>query len=108
MLRALVRVGLLLLAALNLWWGAWARVAPRGLFDTFPGWGPHWTAAYPPYNEHLVSDLGATFLALGVLLGIAAFSPVAVRRAVLAGVVVFNLLHLQFHATHPAILSTVD
>ena len=65
----LVRVGLGLLALINGWWGGWARFAPRHFFDTFPGFGHHWTAAYPPYNEHLVTDLGSTFLTLAVLLG---------------------------------------
>src|SRR3954453_23394302 len=109
MLRALVRVGLLLLAALNLWWGAWARLAPRGFFDTFPGFGHHWTAAYPPYNEHLVSDLGAIFLTLAVLLGIAAvLDERKVTLTVLAGVTVFNGLHVVFHLGHHGMLTGVD
>ena len=40
----LVRVGLAALAVVNAWWGAWAYVAPRNFFDTFPGFGHHWTA----------------------------------------------------------------
>jgi hypothetical protein len=97
-----VRLGLALLAALNLWWGVWARVAPRHFFDTFPGAGQRWTAAYPPYNEHLVTDLGATFLTLAFLLVVAAISSEpAVRRVVLAGVTLFGALHLLFHATEP-------
>ena len=96
----IVRLGLALLAALNLWWGVWARVAPRHFFDTFPGGGQRWTAAYPPYNEHLVTDLGATFLTLGFLLVVAAISSEpAVRRVVLAAVTLFGALHLLFHAT---------
>src|SRR5262245_52374278 len=67
-----VRVGLAALAVVNAWWGAWAYVAPRNFFDSFPGFGHHWTAAYPPYNEHLITDLGATFLTLAALLATAA------------------------------------
>jgi hypothetical protein len=104
-----VRIGLGLLAAINAWWGAWARFAPRHFFDTFPGFGHHWTAAYPPYNEHLVTDLGSTFLTLALLLGAAAvIDQRAVRRVVLVGVVVFNALHLQFHALHSGGLSGFD
>lgn len=98
--------GLALLGALHLVWGLWALLAPEHFFDTFPGFGERWTVAYPPYNEHLVSDLGATFTALGVLLWIAA--AVRDRRVtvvVLAGVLVFSALHLVFHAAHPGLLS---
>jgi hypothetical protein len=96
-----LRFGTALLAALHLWWGVWARVAPRHFFDTFPGLGQRWTAAYPPYNEHLVTDLGATFLTLGFLLVVAVVSAEPrVRRTVLAGVGLFGALHLLFHATH--------
>jgi hypothetical protein len=95
----LVRSGAALLAALHLWWGVWARLAPRHFFDTFPGLGQRWTAAYPPYNEHLVTDLGATFLTLGFLLVVAVVSAEPrVRRTVLAGVGLFGALHLAFHA----------
>src|SRR5215475_3201592 len=109
MLRVVVRLGLGALAALNLWWGAWARLAPRQFYDSFPGFGHHWTAAYPPYNEHLIEDLGATFLTLGLLLVVAAvLADRRVRLVVLGAVLFFNLLHLQFHAGHQGMMSTVD
>src|SRR5258705_13159799 len=101
-----VRVGIGLLAAVNAWWGGWARFAPRHFFDTFPGFGHYWTAAYPPYNEHLVTDLGSTFLTLAFLLGAAAWlDQRPVRWVVLTGVIVFNALHLEFHALHAGLLS---
>lgn len=82
-------------------WGAWAYLAPRHFFDTFPGFGRMWTGAYPPFNGHLVSDLGATFLTLGVLLVIAAvLDDPRVSAVVVAGEVLFAALHLLFHATH--------
>ena len=99
-----VRVGMGLLAVVNAWWGGWARFAPRQFFDTFPGFGQHhWTAAYPPYNEHLVTDLGSTFLTLAFLLAVGALlDHPTVRWVVLAGVLVFNGLHLEFHTLHCA------
>jgi hypothetical protein len=104
-----VRVGLAVLAALNLGWGAWALLAPDEFFTTFPGLGHHWTAAYPPYNEHLVTDLGATFLTLGVLLAAACIMRSRdVRATALVAVTVFNVLHLSFHASHRGTLSTVE
>jgi hypothetical protein len=105
----LVRVGLAALAAINAWWGAWARFAPKGFFDTFPGFGHHWTAAYPPYNEHLVTDLGSTFLTLAALMAAAAvMNDRRVRTVVLGGVLVFNGLHLTFHLGHHEGMATAD
>lgn len=97
-MRTLVRGGLVLLGGLHVSWGAPAVLAPRWFFDTFPGFGRAWTAAYPPYNEHLVTDLGATFLTLGVLLLLAAWlADRKVTAVVLGGVLVFSTLHLVFH-----------
>ncbi|GAA1770026.1 hypothetical protein [Luedemannella helvata] len=105
----MVRVGLGALSAVNLWWGGWALIAPRHFFDTFPGFGRHWTAGYPPYNQHLVSDLGAIFVTLGVLLAAAAIlNDARVTTVVLAGVLTFNALHLAFHAVHHGTLTGFD
>jgi hypothetical protein len=106
---ALARCGVGALAAVHLWWGVWARFAPRHFFDVFPGFGHHWTAGYPPYNEHLVTDLGATFLTLGFLLAVgAATTDLRIRRLVLAATLVFSALHLSFHAGHRGGLDTFD
>jgi hypothetical protein len=103
------RVGFGLLGALDLGWGAWAYAAPRHFFDTFPGFGRHWTGAYPPYNVHLVSDLGATFILLGVLLlAAAAIDDRRVSMVVVLGVSLFSLLHLGFHTTHQGDLGAGD
>ena len=104
--RAVVTAGLAALGVVNLFWGIWAVTAPRRFFDTFPGFGQRWTTAYPPYNQHLVSDLGATFTMIGVLLALAAvLRDRRVTVVVLVGVLVFNVLHLAFHTTHPGLLS---
>lgn len=106
MMSSLVTAGLAVLGALNLGWGAWAVTAPRHFFHTFPGFGQRWTGAYPPYNEHLTTDLGATFLALGALLLVAAaLRDRRVTSVVLLGVLVFNTVHLVFHATRHGELS---
>jgi hypothetical protein len=109
LLAGVVRWGLVAVAAVNGWWGAWARFWPRSFFDRFPGFGHHWTAAYPPYNEHLITDLGATFLTLAVLLAIAAaVADRRVRTVVLVGVLVFNALHLSYHLNHHEGMPGVD
>jgi len=107
--RPAVRAGLLLLGLLHLSWGIPAVLAPRWFFDNFPGFGHAWTAAYPPYNAHLMTDVGAAFLTLGVLLVLAAL--LADRRVtvvVLAGVLTFSTVHLVFHVVHHGALSGVD
>ena len=97
----LVTAGLAALGGLHLLWGAWAWFAPRHFYETFPGFGQRWTVAYPPYNAHLVTDLGATFVTFGVLLALAAaLRDRRVSTVVLIGVLVFSVLHLAFHFTH--------
>jgi hypothetical protein len=103
------RLGFGLLALLNVAWGGWAIVAPAHFFRTFPGFGFHWTSAYPPYNEHLIFDLGATLLTLGVLLGVAAVldrPPVSWVVAVAAGT--FGTLHFGYHAVHAGTMAGAD
>jgi hypothetical protein len=93
-----VRGGLLLLGLLHLAWGVPAVVAPRWFFDTFPGFGRGWTAAYPPYNAHLMTDVGAAFTTIGVLLLIAAvLDDRRVTAVVLVGLLIFSTLHLAYH-----------
>lgn len=104
--RPVVRGGLGVLALLHLVMGLWAVAAPRSFFDDFPGYGPGWTAAHPPFNEHLTVDLGATFLAFGVLLGLAAvLADRRVTAVVLVGLAVFGAVHLAFHAFEPGELT---
>ena len=58
------RAGLLVLTASGLVVGAWALLAPRSFYDSFPGIGSGWVHPSGPYNEHLVTDVGAAYLAL--------------------------------------------
>jgi hypothetical protein len=105
----LVRLGLGGMAAVHLWWGVWAYAAPAHFFAVFPGLGHHWTAAYPPYNQHLTADLGATFLTLAVLLAVPAVRyRRGLARLALAGSITFNALHLGFHTVHHGTLAGVD
>jgi hypothetical protein len=86
--------------AVYAWWGIWARVWPANFFADFPGLGHRWTAAYPPYNDHLVTDLGGAFLTLAfLLLAAAVVDNRAVRTLALLGTGVFGALHLSFHLT---------
>jgi hypothetical protein len=48
--------------------GLWALLAPAGFYRHFPAAGHARVALLPPYNEHLVRDVGALSLSLTVLL----------------------------------------
>ncbi len=105
----MLRLGLALLAAFHLVWGLPAIAAPRWFFDHFPGAGHRWTAAYQPYNEHLMTDVGAAALTLGVLLTIAAvMADRRVTNVVLIGVLVFSTLHLGYHTARHGTLEGTD
>lgn len=108
-MTVVVRGGLVLLGLLHLSWGVPAVLAPRWFFDTFPGFGWNWTAAYPPYNAHLMTDVGAAFTTIGVLLLIAAWlDDRRVTAVVLIGLLVFSTLHLAFHLRDHGLLHGVD
>jgi len=99
--NVVVRVALAYLAVAGLFPGVWATVAPRNFYDDFPGGGLRWVAAEPPYNEHLVRDVGAFFLALGILALVAAIlSNVTLARVTGAVWLVFSIPHLAFHVRH--------
>lgn len=106
----LARVMLWILALVSAETGIWALVTPTGFYDRFPGVGRyHWVAELPPYNEHLVRDVGAFYLAFAVLL--AATAIVLERRLVIVAMLAFlvaQVPHLIFHANHLEGLATVD
>lgn len=82
--------------------GFYALFDPRGFYNDFPA-GRGWVAAYPAYNEHLTRDLGALFLAVGVLLLLA--SVWLSRRLVIAATVswlVFAIPHTLYHLLNAA------
>lgn len=80
--------------------GLTAAFAPHAFYDDFP-FLRHWVERLPPYNEHLVTDVGGLYLGFAVLFGWAAWTlqPTLVR-AVCAGFLLTSVLHLTFHATH--------
>jgi hypothetical protein len=104
-----LRIGLVALALPQVAIGLWGLLAPRTFYDDFPGTGHAWVSVLGPYDEHLLRDATAGFLALGVLLGWAAIAPSPVLvRAALGAWLVFAVPHLIFHATHTGGLSTAD
>lgn len=94
--RCWLRAGLIVLAAANLVPGVWAYLFPHYFYNDVPT-----VSADPPFNQHLMTDAGAFFLAQGVMLGAAAIvMQHRLIQAALAGFLTFSVLHLAFHATH--------
>lgn len=96
-----LRVVLLVLAGSASYVGGWALLAPRSFFTSFPGLGRHWVVVDGPFNEHLVRDVGALYLALLVLtLGAVLRPDRALVRLTGAVWLVFSVPHLIYHAAH--------
>ena len=100
-MRVVVRVALALLALTAAFVGFWALLAPSSFYASFPGLGYTWVSEAGPYDEHLVRDVGALYLALLVVTVLALLRPASVRpwAAGLAWLV-FAVPHLVFHAAH--------
>jgi hypothetical protein len=78
--------------------GAWALFLPRSFHEDFPSAGRGWVSALGSYNGHLLADVGAMYLALGVLLALAAVSlGRELVRASLFAWLVFAVPHFVFH-----------
>lgn len=99
---------LVLLCAYCLTLGALAAFAQRTFYDDFPFFG-NWVALLPPYNEHLVTDVGGLYLGFALLFGWAAraLEPTLVRAAC-AAFLLSATIHLIFHAGHLDGFGTVD
>ena len=99
---ALALIGLFMLPA-----GLQAAFAPRSFFDDFPlgrGWISH---QGDPYNEHLVRDVGALFLALIIVTGWTVWKR-RPGRSVAVAWLVQGVLHLVYHAGHLDGFGTAD
>ena len=88
--------------------GLWATLAPHSFYAGFPG-GAHWVDRLPPYNQHLVTDVGAFYLAFAVLF---AWAATTLQRALVVPVCVawsvFSAIHLGYHAAHLSAFPTAD
>jgi hypothetical protein len=96
------------IAAGSLWWlaavtafiGLMATLAPRTFYDDFP-LGRAWVEMLPPYNQHLVSDVGGFYVAFALLFAWAALS---LRRELVVPLctawILAAVLHFGFHVTH--------
>jgi hypothetical protein len=104
------QVGFGYLALTELVPGIWGVLNPEGFYRDFPGFGRHWVSAEPPFNEHLVGDATAGFLAIGVALLLAlAWKDRRARQLALVTYLVATVPHAVHHLRHHAdALSNVD
>lgn len=91
-------LAILLLSAASI--GVVATFAPHTFYADFP-FLRHWVDLLPPYNEHLVTDVGGLYLGFAVLFAwaVRTMQPTLVRAACWAWLL-SEALHLGFHATH--------
>ena len=100
-------VALGLIAVFMLPAGIQAAFAPRSFFDDFPlgrGWIAHEGDAY---NEHLVRDVGALFLAL-IVVTVWTLWRHHPARPVAAAWLVQGVLHVTYHVRHLDGYGTAD
>jgi hypothetical protein len=96
--RGAIRFLLLALGIPQALIGLWALVSPGSFYDDFPAGKSGWVEVLGPFDEHLVTDVGALFVALGFLL---AFAAVRLRReTVLVAAIawlIFAVPHFVWH-----------
>lgn len=95
------RVILWITAAIGAFVGLWAAFLPTEFYDSFPGLGRVWVGVDGPFNEHLIRDVGALYLALAAASVYAALaSGIQASRAVGIAWIVFSVPHLLYHVQH--------
>jgi hypothetical protein len=101
---------LAIVAAVAVFVGAWALSGPADWYASFPGAGHHWLPMLGPYNEHLIRDVGALYLAMAALTVGAALRPADGYLVRLTGVawLVFSVPHLIYHLGHLEHYATID
>ena len=107
--RRWFRIGLLPLVVTALMVGVWALLAPGSFYEDFPASGRGWVSTLPPYNEHLVRDVGALNLALAALLAFAALSlEIRLVRISLFVWLVYAVPHFVYHLTEFGAMPFLD
>jgi hypothetical protein len=78
--------------------GLWALLAPHSFYSDFGLGGQGWVETLGSYDQHLVRDVGALFVGLGVLLIIAAVRGQRSLSVVAAIVwLIFAIPHAIYH-----------
>jgi hypothetical protein len=100
-MRRLHSFALAFSALLGLFVGGWAYFAPQSFYDSFPGVLGSWVSVDGPYNEHLIRDVGAIYLALAAAsVGGLIWRSVIFFRVLGLAWSLFGGLHFAYHAGH--------
>jgi hypothetical protein len=106
--HTILRSSLAFLFVSTVFTGLSAALAPHAFYDDFP-FVTHWVNLLPPYNEHLVTDVGELYLGFAILFGWGTWKmEPALVRPLCAAWLVPSVLHLGFHAAHLGDFSTAD
>ena len=99
-MTGLLRVTLACLALSAAVPGLQATLSPTAFYEGFP-FGRAWVELLPPYNEHLLRDVGGFYLAFALLFAWAAVRPS--RQLVVPLCVAWSVsavVHAVYHALH--------
>ena len=89
--------------------GVWAYFFPGAFYESFPGVLGPWVSVDGPFNEHLIRDVGAMYLALGgASIGCLLWRHDAGYRVLGVAWTVFGTLHFAYHAFHLQHMPLVD
>ncbi|GHE94875.1 hypothetical protein ACWDSD_44670 [Streptomyces spiralis] len=100
-----ILVGSLIIACLL---HVWAYFAPKTWYESFPGVGRGWLLRLGPYNEHLVKDMAALYMAMLVVTAAAWRFADSDRYVATVGAawLVFSVFHLIYHLQHLSMYSS--
>jgi hypothetical protein len=105
---ALARGALLALCGYCLFIGFVAVAAPHAFYDDFP-FLTHWVDKLPPYNGHLITDVGGLYIGFAVVVGLAAWRlERGLVIAACAGFLTVSVPHLLYHATYLSGFAELD
>jgi hypothetical protein len=112
-MRTVLRAALLFVAVSALLPGLEGTFGPSSFYGSFP-LGRGWVELLPPYNEHLIRDVGGFYLAFAILFAWAAVTlaaalvvPLCVAWSVAAVLhAIFHIAHLEGFSTGDAIAQT--
>ena len=106
--RIVLRTAFIVVALTTAMTGLLASFVPRTFYDSYPV-GLSWVSKLPPYNEHLITDVGGLYLAYTVLF---IWVAITLRRSQIIPIVVtwtlVQAIHFVFHATNLENFDTGD
>ena len=89
--------------------GVWAYFFPQAFYDSFPGVLGSWVSVDGPFNEHLIRDVGAMYLALGAAsIGSLIWRNEIAYRILGIAWTTFGALHFAYHALHLDLMPLID